>query len=265
MKQLRARLLNGDVILGQMILELFTPGIGPMLAASGLDFVLYDMEHGRCDIAQIGEMLASCRGSDIAPWVRVPDFNFRPLSRVLDLGARGVMVPRVETRAQAQEIVAQLKYPPLGIRGVALGVAHDLYQAAGAEFFSMANEETVVIIQLESVKAFENMEEILSVPGIDVVWLGHYDLTVSMGIPLQFDHPRLQSAVDAMLDCCRRNHIAPAFITTTPESTEQWIQKGLRVVSLGTDIGVFQNGIQTFQQSVARSIRQNAIAGGREK
>jgi 2-keto-3-deoxy-L-rhamnonate aldolase RhmA len=265
MKQLRARLLNGDVILGQMVLELFTPGIGPMLAASGLDFVLYDMEHGRCDIAQVGEMIASCRGCDIAPWVRVPDSSFRPLSRVLDLGAQGVMVPRVETRAQAQDIVAQLKYPPVGIRGVALGVAHDLYQAAGPEFFAKANEETVVIIQLESAKAFENIEEILSVPGIDVVWLGHYDLTVSMGIPLQFDHPRLQSAVDAMFDSCRRNQIAPAFITTSPESTQQWIQKGLRVVSLGTDIGIFLNGIQTFQKAVALSINQNAIAGGKEE
>lgn len=262
MKQLRARLLNGDVILGQMVLELFTPGIGPMLAAAGLDFVLYDMEHGRCDVAQVGEMIASCRGSNIAPWVRIPDFNFRPMARILDLGARGVMVPRIETKAQAQEIVAQLKYPPQGVRGVALGVAHDLYHAAGPEFFAKANEETVVIIQLESAKAFENIEEILSVPGIDVVWLGHFDLTVSMGIPLQFDHPRFVSAVDGMFDCCRRNHVAPAFITTTPESTEHWIQKGLRVVSLGTDIGIFLNGIQAFQRSVAQLTHQKSIAGG---
>jgi 2-keto-3-deoxy-L-rhamnonate aldolase RhmA len=265
MKQLRARLLNGEVILGQMVLELFTPGIGPMLAASGLDFVLYDMEHGRCDIAQVGEMIASCRGSDIAPWVRIPDFNFRPMSRILDLGARGVMVPRIETRAQAQDIVAQLKYPPQGVRGVALGVAHDLYQAAGPEFFTKANEETVVIIQLETAKAFDNIEEILSVPGIDVAWLGHFDLTVSMGIPLQFDHPRFQSAVDAMFDCCRRNHVAPAFITTTPKATEHWIHKGLRVVSLGTDIGIFLSGMQTFQRSVASFIHQNNIAGGGAK
>ena len=136
MKQLRKRLREGDVILGQMVLELFTSGIGPMLAASGMDFVLYDMEHGRCDITLLAEMVASCRGSDIVPMVRVPDFAFRPLSRVLDIGVRGVMVPRVETKAQAEEIVAQLKYAPLGRRGVALGVAHDLYQAGGAEFFA---------------------------------------------------------------------------------------------------------------------------------
>src|SRR6184192_3791345 len=116
MKLLREKLRDGDLVLGQMVLELFTSGIGPMLAAAELDFVLYDMEHGRCDITMLAEMVASCRGSDIVPMARVPDFNFRPLSRVLDIGARGVMVPRVEPREQAEEIVSQLRYAPMGRR-----------------------------------------------------------------------------------------------------------------------------------------------------
>ena len=183
MTGLRKRLRDGEVVFGQMVLELFTSGIGPMLAASGMEFVIYDMEHGRCDLALLAEMVASCRGSDIVPMVRVPDMNFHPLSRVLDIGARGVMVPRVETRAQAEEIVAQLKYAPAGRRGVALGIAHDLYRAAGPEFFNQANAETIVILLLETAKAFENLDEIVSVPGVDIAWMGHYDLTVSMGIP----------------------------------------------------------------------------------
>src|SRR5207342_195631 len=170
------------------------------------------------DIFQVGEMIASCRGSEIAPWVRVPDFNFRPLSRVLDIGVRGVMVPRVETRAQAEEIVAQLKYPPLGRRGVALGVAHDLYRAGGAGFFAAANEETIVIILLETTKAFENLEEILSVPGVDIAWMGHYDLTVSMGIPAQFENPRFLEAMDSLVACCHRHGVAPGFLPSTPEA-----------------------------------------------
>jgi 2-dehydro-3-deoxyglucarate aldolase/4-hydroxy-2-oxoheptanedioate aldolase len=120
MTGLRKRLRDGQVVFGQKVLELFTSGIGPMLAASGMEFVIYDMEHGRCDLALLAEMVASCRGSDIVPMARVPDMNFHPLSRVLDIGARGVMVPRVESRAQAEEIVAQLKYAPAGRRGVAL-------------------------------------------------------------------------------------------------------------------------------------------------
>ena len=250
MKQLRKRLREGDVIFGQMVLELFTSGIGPMLAASGMDFVLYDMEHGRCDITLLAEMVASCRGSDIVPMARVPDFTFCPLSRVLDVGVRGVMVPRVETRAQAEEIVAQLKYAPLGRRGVALGVAHDLYQAGGAEFFAEANEETIVILLLETVKAFENLDEIVSVPGVDVAWVGHYDLTVSMGIPAQFENPRFLEAMDFLVACCRRHGVAPGFLPPTPESAAHWIRQGFRMISLGSDIGVFLNGIRTFRQSV---------------
>lgn len=263
MKQLRTRLREGEVVLGQMVLELFTPGIGPMLAASGLDFVLYDMEHGRCDIALLAEMVASCRGSDIVPMVRVPDSDFRPLSRVLDIGARGVMVPRVETRAQAEEIVAQLKYPPMGRRGVALGIAHDLYQAGGVEFFAKANEETIVILLLETVKAFENLEDILSVPGIDIAWVGHYDLTISMGIPTQFEHPRFLAAMDTLVDCCRRNHVAPGFLPATPEAASHWLDRGFRALSLGSDIGLFLNGVQTFHHAVTRSMAEKfRLQGG---
>src|SRR6202521_172800 len=123
MTGLRQRLGQGEVVLGQMVLELFTPGIGPMLAACGLEFVIFDMEHGRCDIGLLAEMITSCRGSEIVPLARVPDANFAPLSRVLDLGARGVMVPRVESRQQAEEIVRQLRYAPVGNRGVPLGIA----------------------------------------------------------------------------------------------------------------------------------------------
>jgi 2-keto-3-deoxy-L-rhamnonate aldolase RhmA len=255
MKQLRERLHQGEVILGQMVLELFTSGIGPMLAASGMDFVLYDMEHGRCDVALLAEMVASCRGSNIVPMARVPDFNFRPLSRVLDIGVRGVMVPRVETRAQAEDIVAQLKYPPLGRRGVALGIAHDLYNAGGAEFFTTANEEVIVILLLETKKAFENLDEIISVPGVDIAWMGHYDLTVSMEIPAQFENPRFLEAMDALVACCRRHGVVPGFLPATSESATHWVRKGFRVLSLGSDIGVFMSGVEAFRQSVVESMQ----------
>jgi len=253
MTGLRKRLRDGEVVFGQMVLELFTSGIGPMLAASGMEFVIYDMEHGRCDLALLAEMVASCRGSGIVPMARVPDMNFHPLSRVLDIGARGVMVPRVESKAQAEEIVAQLKYAPDGRRGVALGVAHDLYRAAGPEFFSQANADTIVILLLETEKAFENLDAIVSVPGVDVAWMGHYYLTVSMGIPQQFEHPRFLNAMDALVACCRSHGVAPGFLPATPESAAHWIHKGFRAISLGSDIGVFLNGMRTFRQSVIDS------------
>ncbi len=252
MTNLRQHLQRGEVLLGQLLLEFFTPGIGPMLDACGLDFVIYDMEHGRCDITLLEQMIASCRGSGIVPMARVPDLNSAPLSRVLDVGAGGVMVPRVETRQQTEEIVRQLKYPPQGRRGVALGVAHDLYRAGDAEFFAQANEETMVIIQMESVLAFENLESIVSVPGVDVAWVGHYDLTLSMGVPGQFDHPQFLRAMDDLVAACRRHGVAPGFLPPTEESAVHWISKGFRMLSLGSDIGVFLNAMKTFKAHVSQ-------------
>jgi 2-keto-3-deoxy-L-rhamnonate aldolase RhmA len=252
MKGFRQRLQQGEVLLGQLLLEFFTPGIGPMLDACGLDFVIYDMEHGRCDIHLLEQMIASCRGSGIVPMARVPDLNFAPPSRVLDLGARGVMVPRVETRQQAETIVSQLKYAPQGKRGVALGIAHDLYRPAGADFFALANQDTTVIIQLETVKAFENLEAIVSVPGVDVAWIGHYDLTVSMGIPAQFDHPQLLQAMDDLVAVCRKYGVAPGFLASTQESAAHSINKGFRMLSLGSDIGVFLDGMRKFRAYVTQ-------------
>jgi len=252
MTALRQRLKQGDLLLGQLLLEFFTPGIGPMLDACGLDFVIFDMEHGRCDIGLLEAMVASCRGSRIIPLARVPDLNFAPLSRVLDLGARGVMVPRVETREQTEDIVKQLKYAPQGRRGVALGVAHDLYRAAGAGFFPQANEETLVIIQLETAKAFENLEAIVSVPGVDVAWVGHYDLTVSLGFPAQFNHPRLLEAMDDLVIACKKHGVAPGFLPPTQESAAHWISKGFRMISLGSDIGVFLDGMARFRDFVTQ-------------
>jgi 2-keto-3-deoxy-L-rhamnonate aldolase RhmA len=252
MNDFRQRLQQGEVLLGQILLEFLTPGIGPMLDACDLDFVIFDMEHGRCDINLLEQLIASCRGSGIVPMARVPDLNFAPLSRVLDLGARGVMVPRVETRQQTEEIVRQLKYAPQGKRGVALGVAHDLYRPASEEFFAQANQETTVIIQLETAKAVENLEAIVSVPGVDVAWIGQYDLTVSMGFPAQFDHPQFLQVMDDLLAACQKHGVAPGFLPPTAESAAYWISRGFRMISLGTDIGVFLDGMRKFRAYVTQ-------------
>ncbi len=250
MNRFLEKLRNNELALGQMVLDLFSPGIGPMLAACDLDFVIYDMEHGRCDIGLAAEMLASCRGTGITPMVRVPDVEAAPLSRMLDLGAEGVMVPRVETRAQMERIVAELKYPPAGKRGVAMGLAHDLYRPGGAAYLSRMNEETAVIVIVETVRAFENLEEIVSVPGLDVAWMGHYDLTTSMGIPAQFEHPRFLDAMERLVSVCRKYNVAAGFLPPTPADAAHWIRTGFRAISLGSDVGVFMGGIRSFRNAV---------------
>jgi len=257
---LRRRIRQGELILGQMVFEFFTPGIGPMLADCGMDFVLFDMEHSRCDIQLLAEMVASCRGSDIVPMARVPDLTFAPLCRALDIGVRGVMVPRVETAENARQIVSQLKYAPQGRRGVAVGIAHDLYSPRDPGWFARTNEEICIILLLETAKAFENLDRILEVPGIDVAWMGHYDLTVSLGIPAQFDHPVFLEAMAKLVSTCRRHGIAPGFLPPSPESAVHWISQGFRVLSLGSDSGVFMQGLRRFREHLEPA-RLEILAG----
>ena len=174
--------------------------------------------------------------------------------------ARSTLAPEVswclawKRRVQAEDIVSQLKYAPVGRRGVALGLAHDLYRAGNADFFAQANEETCVILLLETVKAFENLDAIISVPGVDVAWVGHYDLTVSMGIPAQFEHPRFLAAMEEL------SHSVPSprtslqdSLPSTPELAAHWISKGFRALSLGSDIGVFLDGVRKFRAHVVQS------------
>jgi 2-dehydro-3-deoxyglucarate aldolase/4-hydroxy-2-oxoheptanedioate aldolase len=234
--------------MGQMVLELFTTGIAQMLDRCGLEFVIYDMEHGRCDFSLAAQMIDSCRGTAVVPLVRVPDLSNAPLSRVLDLGASGVMVPRVETGSQMRDIVAQLKYAPLGRRGVALGIAHDRFGASDATYFARANSETMVIALIETARAFEHLDEILATPGLDVAWMGHYDLTVSMGIPAQFDHPRFLEAMDRLVERCRHFNVAPGFLPGSARDAGLWIRKGFRMISLGSDIGLYVNALAEFRR-----------------
>jgi 2-keto-3-deoxy-L-rhamnonate aldolase RhmA len=244
------KIRRGEPVFGQMLLELFTPGVPAMLANCGLDFVLFDMEHGRCDLALVAGLINSARGSHIVPLVRVPDVGFTPLSRVLDIGALGVMAPRVETGEQMRDIISQLKYAPTGRRGVALGIAHDSYKASGPSYFEEANSKVIVLALVETVRAFENLDDIVSTPGLDVAWMGHYDLTVSMGIPAQFDHPRFLDAMEQLLTACRRHRVAAGFLPATPADTIRWVKKGFRVISLGSDIGSYQGAVRSFHEAV---------------
>jgi 2-dehydro-3-deoxyglucarate aldolase/4-hydroxy-2-oxoheptanedioate aldolase len=237
MNPLKRKLRAGEQALGQMVMEFFTPAAARVAAGAGLDFVIFDMEHGRCDIGLLAQLISGARGLDLTVIARPPDLSARPLGRILDLGAHGVMVPRLETAEEAREIVAAVKYAPQGRRGVAVAVAHDDYRVQGPGFFERMNEECVVIGILETVPAFENLDDILATPGLDVAWMGHYDLTVSMGIPAQFSHPRYLEAMDRLITRSREHGVAVGFMPPNAAEAKRWVEAGIRVLSLGSDIG----------------------------
>jgi 2-keto-3-deoxy-L-rhamnonate aldolase RhmA len=237
----RGKLRQGKVAYGIMATEFFAPGFCRIAANSGAEFVIFDMEHGGVGIDVLKAQIAFARGTGIAPFVRVPGLFYHLVAPVLDAGAMGIMVPMIETRDQAERLAAWCRYRPEGVRGLGFGAGHDDYDRGDVLAKMRAeNERTLTIALVETATGIDNVDEILGVPGIDVGWLGHYDLTNTMGITAQFDAPEFDAAVAKLLAAVRRHGKAGGFLATSVAMAREWRAKGFGCLCYGTDAGVFQ-------------------------
>jgi len=250
---LKRNLEEGGVALGTMVFEFATPGVARIAASAGADFVVFDQEHSGWGIETIRTLMATSRAAEIVPLVRVPSTQHHFISRPLDVGASGVMVPMVETAEQARSVVAAAKYPPQGERGAAFGIGHDDYEAADDVVSGMqnANDETLLIAQIETTSGIENVEEIAAVEGLDVLWIGHNDLTNSIGIPGQFDHPDYLRAIDRFLEACTGSGKSPGIMATGVDEARAQLEQGFRCVAYWGDIwlyaGALREGIEKIR------------------
>ncbi|MET0203404.1 MAG: aldolase/citrate lyase family protein, partial [Casimicrobiaceae bacterium] len=240
----RARLLAGGVAHGVMAFEFFTPGLAPVLAAAGADFVLLDMEHSGVGIETIKAQIAHAHGAGIVPMVRVPGQAYHLIAPVLDAGALGIMAPMVETREQAEALVDACRYRPAGRRGLGFGVAHDRY-TAGAAVPKMvaANEAILTIALIESARGIDNAETILATPGLDLAWLGHYDLSDSLGCVERFDDPRYRDAEAKLLSAAKAAGKPLGWLVLTGADAQRAEQLGFRCLCIGHEVGVFRNAL----------------------
>jgi 2-dehydro-3-deoxyglucarate aldolase/4-hydroxy-2-oxoheptanedioate aldolase len=259
---LKRQLAEGGHAFGTMIFEFFTPGIAQICKAAGAQFILYDMEHSAVDIGAMKEQFALCRGLGIAPMVRVPATQYHFIARMLDAGAFAIMVPMVESVEQAKEIVAATRYPPRGRRGAAFGMAHDDYEGgAVADKIAAANDRTMVICLIETPRGVENVDAIAAVDGVDVCWLGHFDLTNFMGIPGQFENPSYLAAVDKIVAACKRHGRTPGFMAADEAWSSAYLAKGFRMVAYGVDSALLQRELARGITALAHEARSNRETG----
>lgn len=184
-------LARGELSVGTAFFEFCTPGAPRVAAAADIDFAFFDSEHTGWSNDVLRVLIASANAAGIVPFVRPAATQYHLLSQPLDLGAMGLIVPMVESREQAELLVRSAKYPPQGRRGAAFGMAHDDYRQGDVMAkMESANRETMLIPQIETADGLEHVEEIAAVPGIDVLWVGQFDLTASLGIAGQFDNER---------------------------------------------------------------------------
>jgi len=246
---LKQRVLAGERVFGTMALEFFVPALPQLAKVAGAEFVLLDMEHTGITLETLKHLIAGCRGIGIAPVVRVPATEYDFIARVLDIGAHGVMVPMVETREQAEFIVSSTRYPPQGRRGAAFGVAHDDYQGGTpAEKIEAAHRRNLVIIQIETPKGVENAAAIAAIPNVDVLWVGHFDLTNFMGIPGQFDHPDYHAALAKVVGAARAHGKGTGFMASDERWGREYLERGFSMIAYGMDSQLYQ---RTLAQGIA--------------
>ncbi len=261
--RVKRTLREGGVALGTMVFEFASTGIARIAAAAGAEFVIFDMEHTGWSTETVRMLFATARAAEIVPMVRVPATQYHLLSRPLDVGAMGLMVPMVESEEQARTIVRSAKYTPLGGRGAAFSMAHDDYLPGDAiAKMASANEEGLLIAQIETAQGIENIEAIAAVEGIDVLWIGHNDLSNSLGIPGQFEHPDYLRAIERFFAACERHGKAPGIMATSVEGARAQLAQGFRCMAYSGDIALYYQALNQGLAAIRESQHTGGSAGG---
>ena len=229
-------LAEGKVQLGCGFAQIRSIEVPKALAAAGFHWAFVDTEHGGFDLETVQDVCTVSQLVGLAPIVRVADMQYNLVARSLDCGAQGIIFPRVESPEALATAVSWTKFPPVGIRGYGLSGVNLDYQAVSFnEVIEHMNRETLVVLQIETKRALEAREELLAVPGIDAVMIGPADLSISLGVPGDFQNAKLIDAMEAIRDTCNRRNIAPGTQTRTVAIAKMWKERGMRFLGCSND------------------------------
>lgn len=229
-----------------------SPTVAELLAHAGCEWALIEMEHNGLDMAEVEHMLMAMNGADTIPLVRIPSSDPVFIQRALDIGAMGIAVPMVKTAAEAEAIVRASRYPPQGTRSFG-PLRASRYTIDYEEYFQHANDNVLVMLIIETVEAVENLEEIASVPGIDVLFIGAFDMCLSMGLnPFDLPLPEIEAVAARALAVGRSCNVAVGGGVGSPEELRQRAAEGFTFLSYGPDymllLGSIRPGVEAFNR-----------------
>lgn len=250
--QLKKTLKSGGVALGTLMWEIRGRGAVHTLAAAGMDFIMICTEHSAYNLETVVELVAQAHAAGITPVVRIPDLEYQYVTRLLDTGCQSLIVPHVKSGAEVRRFIELAKYHPEGKRGMAiyLGASTEYEDVDPVAAMAHANANTLLSVLIETKEALENVEDIL-IPGIDLVLVGHQDLTQSLGIPGQYDHPRLREANARVQALCKERGIATAGAVNRPESMQAVVESGAQYLLYGTDVVMLRREAQRAAEALA--------------
>ena len=226
------------------------PAMIECMGLAGFDFFIVDLEHGPGTIESAQNLIRAASLHGMTPIVRVGENNESHISKALDIGAMGVQVPQINKREDAVKVVEAAKFSPLGKRGVCRFVRAAGYSSMDKEeYFRASNQNTLIILQIEGKEGIENLDDILDVDGVDIIFIGPYDLSQSMGITGQIHHPEVLNAMKEVVKRAKtRNKIVGTFVDT-PEDLKTWREQGVRYLSYKVDVGIFYDACYAITSS----------------
>jgi len=237
-EKIKQKLQNKQPSIGTWM-SMAHPSIAEILAMAGYDWVVVETEHTAIDVSEVLRLIIAIEQRGSIPLVRLAGIDPVQAKAVLDSGAAGVIVPMVNTKAEAELAVAMCKYPPLGTRGVGLARAQG-YGVQFDNYVQNANKDSLVIVQIEHIDAVNNIEEILSVPGIDGTFIGPYDLSMSLGVPGQLSHPSVVASKEKVLQAVLKRGLAAGIHFVQPDTAvvdcAAAVKAGYTFIAMGTDI-----------------------------
>jgi len=256
--QLKKKLKSGDVALGTLLWDTTSRGVVHTLAQAGMDFIMICMEHSSYSLDTVVNLVAHAHAAGISPIVRIPDLQYEHVTRLLDSGCQSLIVPHVKTGAEVKRFVELAKYHPEGKRGMAIlqGANTDYEDVDPLTAMAHANANTLLSVLIETAEAVENAAEIL-IPGIDLVLVGHQDLAQSLGVPGQFDNPRLRDANARVVKLARERGIATAGAVNRPESMPAAVNSGAQFLLYGTDLILIRREAQRAADAL-KPLRKNS-------
>jgi 4-hydroxy-2-oxoheptanedioate aldolase len=235
MTTMRGRVLNGELMVGTF--GGLSSSALEVMANAGFDFVCLDAEHSPHDRAVLEHLIRAAEIAKMPPMVRVPGHGAEAIAGALDSGAQAILVPRVNNASEAAAVVSAFRYPPQGKRGAGPGRS-TLYGASVMEYVAKANDSLMLAVQVESAEAVENLESIVKVEGIDLIFIGPGDLSISLGLTRAEDQEKLTATIRHIVSVCRAAAVPVGLFRLSPADLESWLAAGVTFFIIGSD-GIF--------------------------
>ena len=253
-RHLKARLKAGEVLVCGMIAEYARPSLMKLYQQAGFDFVFIDYEHVFFDPAVLADTVLAARDNGLPVIAKTPQLERQEVAKLLECGVVGIQLPRTESREQLKTLLSYIKFPPAGTRAEAAGFGNSDYivPTDARQWMADQDAETTLVVHLETRVGYENAEEIISTPGVDMVYVGPGDFSIEMGQPGDYDHPDVAGPMEEILRICQKYHVPFGTTASGPEAAGRLIAKGAKFFEAVTELTLILEGASELVREYRR-------------